>query len=130
MTKLTKLTKWFWIYLVVITLLSIFVFYFVLTYKIEKTIKVNFIVDEKKNLVLLAPEKSLFYIDKNKEISINYDNKIYLLKVSAVKKINENVLVTFYKLPRNMRLIPNTHIEGVLYYDKSSILSNFISLKY
>ncbi|WP_396888599.1 MAG1140 family protein [Mycoplasma sp. CSL7475-4] len=78
-------------------------------------------------MILLAPEKSLFFIEKNKQLTISYSGKIYTLKVSGINTINSNVFVTFYTIPPKVKLIPNTTIDGVLIYDKVRLIDSLIA---
>ncbi|QBF34857.1 hypothetical protein EG856_02960 [Mycoplasmopsis phocirhinis] len=78
----------------------------------------------------MAPEKSLFYIEKNKLLTIAYSGKIYTLKVAAINTIDNNVFVTFYNLPQDIKLIPNTTIDGVLIYNKTTLIDALFANNY
>ncbi|AIA29725.1 hypothetical protein MCAL160_0077 [Mycoplasmopsis californica HAZ160_1] len=123
MKKLTKPTKIVYFSIFILFLLSVALFIIILNIEVEKTIKINFIVDKNKKMILVAPEKSLFYLEKNKEVSISYLNKIYLLKISNFTKINETVIVNFHKIPAGIKLVSNTQVSGVLFYDKVKLWS-------
>ncbi|TQC54054.1 hypothetical protein E1I18_01175 [Mycoplasmopsis mucosicanis] len=122
MTKLTRPTKTMWVLFALLIIFSVLLAYFVLSFKIEKTIKVQFFINDKRELVLIAPEKTLFFLEKNKQVNVNYSDRFYMLKIFKIQKINENVLVSFYKIPPEMKLVPNTHIDGSLFYEKTSVL--------
>lgn len=123
MKKLTSISPWIWVVCCLLIISTVGLLYFVLNYEIEKTFNINLHVDENKKMILLAPEKYSFYIEKGKKITIKHDHKFYDLVIKDFANINGTLAINFGSIPKKLKLVKNTNLDAILYYGQTKILS-------
>ncbi|QSF13475.1 MAG1140 family protein [Mycoplasma sp. Mirounga ES2805-ORL] len=127
MKNLTKVNKYFYIFLFLIMIFSIVFIVWIFLKEVNKTISVSFLVDEKKNLVLVSKNNSSYLIDEGQTVNIQIFNKTYSLKIENIKTYNNLLIVEFDGLPKNIKLIPNTKFIGTLFYGKTTFYNLLFS---
>ncbi|WP_406615613.1 MAG1140 family protein [Mycoplasmopsis hyopharyngis] len=126
MNKLTKLNKMIWFYILIIIGLSIGLLYFIFTYEIDKNVAVKLEVIEKNEFNVLAENELSYLIKKNQNVILKFNDKYYDLKIKDFS-VNKGVLkINFLNTPRDLKLIPNTFINGILSYSKTSIFKELM----
>ncbi|WP_406617924.1 MAG1140 family protein [Mycoplasmopsis lipophila] len=127
MNKLTKLNKMIWFYILILILFSIVLLYFILTHKINKNANVRLEVLKNGEFNVYSNQEISYYIKKNQTINVRFNEKFYELKIKDFNVTNGILKINFYKLPKEMKLIPNTILNGVFSYDKTTIFKQLIN---
>lgn len=127
MNKLTKLNKMIWFYILILILFSIVLLYFILTHKINKNANVRLEVLKNGEFNVYSNQEISYYIKKNQTITVRFNEKFYKLKIKDFNVTNGILKINFYKLPKEMKLIPNTILNGVFSYDKTTIFKQLIN---
>lgn len=127
MNKLTKLNKMIWFYILILILFSIVLLYFILTHKINKNANVRLEVLKNGEFSVYSNQEISYYIKKNQTITVRFNEKFYELKIKDFNVTNGILKINFYKLPKEMKLIPNTILNGVFSYDKTTIFKQLIN---
>ncbi|MGP1451602.1 MAG: MAG1140 family protein [Metamycoplasmataceae bacterium] len=127
MNKLTKLNKMIWFYILILILFSIVLLYFILTHKINKNANVRLEVLKNGEFNVYSNQEISYYIKKNQTITVRFNEKFYELKIKDFNVTNGILKINFYKLPKEMKLIPNTILNGVFSYDKTTIFKQLIN---
>ncbi|UUD35338.1 hypothetical protein NPA07_00465 [Mycoplasmopsis caviae] len=123
MKRLTTVSKWVWISLILLTITTIALITFICLYHIDKTLKVKLLVNNQKDLTLLASDKTAYFLKRNQKIVININDQIFDLKISNLKIENQTIKITFYHIPNTLRLLPNTTLDGTVFVDRTSLLN-------
>ncbi|WP_027120719.1 MAG1140 family protein [Mycoplasmopsis lipofaciens] len=128
MKKLIRINVWCWIFILLIVIFTVILFSFLLTYKIDKTIKMNIRVDNKKELSIFTNDKAAIFLKKNQNIVLEINKKYFDLKITDINIENNLIFLKINYLPKNLQLIPNTNIVGTLLYSKTNLLESIIHI--
>lgn len=128
MNKLTKLNKWFILYVFILILITGFLLYYLFTYKIAITTKVKIKVGSNNEYQILADSNVIYELKKNQEVILKFQNKYYELKIKHIEIVNGLANIKFYNIPKNIKLLDNTLIDAVISHDQTNIfkiITNF-----
>ncbi|ADV34094.1 MAG1140 family protein [Mycoplasmopsis fermentans] len=123
MKKLTTVSKTVWILLILLAIATVTLIVFICLYHVDKTIRVKLQVNDKKDLTLLANDKTAYLLKKNQKIIINVNDQIFNLKIRNLKIENQTIKVTFYNLPNSLKLLPNTTLDATIFVDRATLLN-------